>query len=295
MQMIQCPRCDASLPEYAKYCAYCGESVTSPEHTTIPYKARHNQNVQVLDEPTQSALPKVKKFDRVAPQQLQIPHFYTFGSESRATSPNKFLPSSARPATINVRRARMGGFTHSHTLTPDPASEFADNEQDEHRQLTWHKEVSSEPMEVPHTPFPRPISQPRPILLKRKSRRRLSVTLFFWVTALVLLILLLAGVFGVFVTFGRGLPTKTPPPSTVPTLTITPNVVASGGTLTIRGSNFTPRGHIGLTRDGALPLIDTGGTSIINTDLHGQFADTVIVSGDWGAGGHVINAEDAIT
>ncbi len=293
MQMIQCPQCDASLPEHAKYCAYCGESITSPGHSAIQSQARNHQSVQVLDEPTQSALPKIKKIDHVVPQQIHIPHFYTIGSELRATSPNNFLRSSARPATINVRRARMGGFTHSHTLTQDPPGELAESVQDEHRQLTWHKEVSSEPMEVPHTPFPRPISQPRPILLKRKSRRP-SVKLFFWASALVLFIFLLAGVFGVFVTFGRG-PTKPSPQSTGPTLMITPNAVASGGMLTIRGSSFTPRGHIGLTRDGVLPLIDTGGTSIINTDIHGQFADTVIVSGDWGAGAHVINAEDAIS
>src|SRR5262249_34696820 len=53
---------------------------------------------------------------------------------------------------------------------------------------------------------------------------------------------------------------------------------------------------VGLTRDSAfLPIWDTGNNSIIITDEHGNFSDTVPALQDWGTGPHTLNAEDAVT
>ena len=52
---------------------------------------------------------------------------------------------------------------------------------------------------------------------------------------------------------------------------------------------------IGLTRDDSIPVLDTGGVSITQSDAQGNFTDTVQVQANWGSGSHTINAEDALT
>jgi len=76
-------------------------------------------------------------------------------------------------------------------------------------------------------------------------------------------------------------------------LQVSPSNLPIGATMTLRGSNFTPHGKVGLARDGTIPLLDTGGVSIITADAHGNFTDTVLVDASWEAGEHLISAEDA--
>jgi hypothetical protein len=77
-------------------------------------------------------------------------------------------------------------------------------------------------------------------------------------------------------------------------LQVTPASVALGNIVALRGSYFSPHGHIGLTRDTNIPIIDTVGNTIIQADSDGSFTDTVSVEAEWQAGIHLIRAEDAI-
>ena len=113
--------------------------------------------------------------------------------------------------------------------------------------------------------------------------------------AAVLIIVLLLGSF-LFLTQFRTSSTILSQPSQgkgVLSLQVTPSPVALGGRLTLRGSNFYPSGRVGLTRDANIPIVDTGGTSIIHADKTGSFSDTVWVDPSWGSGLHTIHAEDA--
>jgi len=113
--------------------------------------------------------------------------------------------------------------------------------------------------------------------------------------AAVLIIVLLLGSF-LFLTQFRTSSTILSQPSHtrgVLSLQVTPPTVALGGMLTLRGSNFYPSGRVGLTRDASIPIVDTGGTSIIHADKTGSFSDTVWVDPSWGSGPHIIRAEDA--
>ncbi len=163
---------------------------------------------------------------------------------------------------------------------------------------TWHKElaVPTSQVDVPLSPRP---SQSRHIMFTRLPTRGqphrgiIPPLLLFWASVVTVIVLLLGGIFGVFVTFGREL---FPPTAGlhVPTLEVSSSSVAIGATLTLRGSNFTRHGHVGLTRDVMLPMVDTGGASIIQADGKGTFTDTVVVTSDWQTGMHVLNAEDAV-
>jgi Viral BACON domain len=77
------------------------------------------------------------------------------------------------------------------------------------------------------------------------------------------------------------------------TLHVTPATVALGAIITIRGTNFSPQAHIGLTRDMSIPITDTDGNSIITSDRTGSFTDTVVADAKWRAGSHIIRAEDS--
>jgi hypothetical protein len=126
-----------------------------------------------------------------------------------------------------------------------------------------------------------------------KKPPRLPTRLFSWISILVLLSLLLGGVFGLAVSFGREfLSTHN---SRVFALQVTPSTAAIGEIITLHGTGFSPSGRIGLTRDTNITLIDTGGMSIIHADRQGSFSDTVFVDPSWGAGPHIIRAEDAIS
>ena len=105
-------------------------------------------------------------------------------------------------------------------------------------------------------------------------------------------VLTLGGFFGVSGTLGHG--SLSAAQGNV-SLQITPGDVAVGATMTLRGTNFTPHGRIGLTRDSSVPVADTGGQVVIEADAAGNFSDTAIVGQDWGIGSHTINAEDATT
>lgn len=163
--------------------------------------------------------------------------------------------------------------------------------------LTWHKELDA-PGEQEDVLFvPRP-SQVYPIVLKPLPIKRswldraASLPPLFWMRLLAVSILLLVGVFGVFITIGRGLFNASAGPHG-PTLQASSSSVAPGATLTLHGSNFSPGSIAGLSRDAMIPIVDTGYLTRIPVDAKGSFTDTVTISPEWQAGIHTVNAEDA--
>jgi Viral BACON domain len=124
--------------------------------------------------------------------------------------------------------------------------------------------------------------------------RRRQPSLFFWVSVLMLCAVLLGGIVGVVLSLGHGALAQKLPNANEIVLQVTPASVALGNVITLRGSNFSPHGHIGLTRDTTIPIVDTGGNTIIQADSKGSFADTVNVEAEWQAGSHLIRAEDAM-
>jgi len=161
-------------------------------------------------------------------------------------------------------------------------------------QMTWQKVVDPPPNRTPVSYPPRPMIPPviQYIPLKREPEPyRGSPKSIFWVCMIVLLVLV--GAFGVTGAMGRRSTVSTPhgPLS----LQVTPQEVATGAMMSLRGANFSPQGHVGLTRDASIPILDTGGVSVTRSDAQGNFTDTVQVQANWGSGSHTINAEDALT
>ncbi len=223
---------------------------------------------------------------------FQGPHF---SPVSQTNTPP--LLGKTRPATVNASQRRRFANTNPRT-SPQGAQQYPVQDvvvqlhEEDARPLTWQK-VLDTPSALEAIPVsPRPTS-PRhmkvtPLPVKSSDGKHVPPVLFFWLSVGVVLILSLAGVFGLFVSFGHG----TTGPHT-PTLLASSNIIAIGATLELHGTNFTSNGRVGLTRDTVLPIADTGGVSIIQADSKGNFTDTVTVSPDWQAGIHTINAEDA--
>lgn len=166
---------------------------------------------------------------------------------------------------------------------------------DSHHQVTWHKDVEHRPRREPVAYSPRPpqtpLRLPTPDCDVLYPPRRLTPVAFFWISLALFLVLMLGSIIGIVASLGQDLSSSNNRIS----LQVTPNAINVGGTITLRGSHFSPRGKVGLTRDSSIPVMDTGGNEIITTAANGTFTDTVIVDGDWGAGPHTLNAEDAIT
>jgi len=161
--------------------------------------------------------------------------------------------------------------------------------------VTWHKDVEHQPRREPITHSPRPpqtpLRLPTPEYDMVYPRHRLTLTAFFWISLGLFLVLILGGIFGIVASLGQSLSSRNSGMS----LQVTPSAIDVGGTITLRGTHFSRRGEVGLTRDSSTPVMDTGGNEIITTDANGNFADTVIIDGNWESGPHTLNAEDAIT
>lgn len=261
--MLRCSCCDALVPESANYCGACGERLTSPGQRKPPHvHATH------------------------------IPLEETLIPQHRGT----------RPATVNTRRSSRSGrastsavFNRTDQQEYDEESElnWIDEDYALRQPLTWQKEMPP-PSTRTLSPLPSRPPQPRSIILtptvKRRQVRRMPPTLFFWSGVVLLIAFALGGFFGILVTWGHGL--FNPSIGSEPSLQITPNTVSIGVVMTLQGKNFSPRGRVGLTRDIAIPLADTAGAAIITADPDGNFTDSVVVTSNWEAGIHTINAED---
>ena len=282
MRVIRCPNCDEPLPGLANFCAICGETlISSPTSTTTMLSRR--------------------------PRSLKVSHFFALRSDAQETVPFKKLSSvSSETVKLVQRPLRLG---RDSTIPPGRIADnsLEDVESDDDRPGgNWHKIVDSRPrtpavprtsMPAPRMPLPLPPEYlltaipPRPT---RTSPRRRQPSIFFWVSVLMFLAVLLGGLVGVVLSLRHGALAQKLSQANEIALQVTPASVALGNVITLRGSNFSPHGHIGLTRDTTIPVVDTEGNTIIQADGKGSFADTVIVEAEWQAGSHLIRAEDAI-
>jgi hypothetical protein len=279
----------------AKYCATCG--------LPLPSLAQSSDNKN-------KAASTVKKYNR--PAALKTPRFYSVatgenegsqktGSRVTATSvkPEENAPVSSSEASVP---AQQNGDKHE-----------VSDDYDLHRRATWSKIVTYKTPRVEPTPvipittipspppvIPKPALPPpppppaQPGRVPPKEPRRVPTHLYSWISILVLAGLLLGGIFGIVASLGRGILGQPSHTTGTLTLQVIPATVAPGGIITLHGSNFSPSGHVKLYRDTNVEIVDTGGANIIQAGEKGSFSDTVIVDPAWGAGPHIIRAEDAI-
>jgi hypothetical protein len=236
------------------------------------------------------------------PSALKVPRFYALHNSTHDTSPR---------LTATVQQSRHYGTGSSSQTLPvyRPSLVEQDVIDDElQSRANWEKIVTHKtsrvtpetvnPLVVPGVYKPLLGETPPALIsvqsLPTKEPPRLSTRFVSWLSILVLLCLLLGGFFGLAVSYGRGFLDKASHTSHVFALKVTPLNAAIGGIITLNGTAFSPNGKVGLTRDTNITLIDTGGVNIIHADSQGSFSDTVIVDPSWGAGPHIIHAEDAM-
>lgn len=142
---------------------------------------------------------------------------------------------------------------------------------------TWQKVVTT----TPHT---LPALSPTGSAHHKQHARSRPV---FWLGLVGLFALVFSSVFVVTISSRHATP---PPIPQQPALQISPTTIALGGIITLRGAHFAPNSTLTLGRDQQLQLIDTGGESSIETDVHGAFSDTVIIDPNWQAGKHILYA-----
>src|SRR5947209_8714843 len=285
MRVIRCPHCDEPLPGFANFCAICGEALMpTPTSTTGKLSRR--------------------------PQALKVPRFFALKKDVEETVLfGAVSPASSSDETVKLVQ-RPPRYSRNSTKPPGsiPIGLFDDIEfVDSRPSGNWHKVVDSRPrtpavsrssIPVPRKPLPLPpeyrlmtIPSPPP----RRQRQRWQPSIFFLVSILLLLVALLGSLVGVVISLDRGALAEKLSHTNEIALQVTPASVALGNIVALRGSHFSPHGHIGLTRDTNIPIIDTVGDTIIQADSTGSFTDTVIVEAEWQAGAHLVRAEDAIT
>src|SRR5579884_794388 len=291
MNRIHCPDCGELLPASANYCAFCGNLVvTGPGQSSITLVADRGDDQQKTEEhvaahDTPAAL---SSLPQKPSQQLnaQRRDMALAGSSQRGALPGTMVSAPGRWRRGLITRPLIDDLLEQEVPLADD---------DGLHPATWHKDVQPTPNRLkpiyPPRPTPPRVMVPAPYLTQ--PRRRMPPGIVVWASLLVMIALVLSGIFGVFVSLGRGLAGT--PDNGEMALEVTPGSIAINGVITLRGVNFSPHTHVGLTRDNALPMWDTSGDTIITTDASGSFSDTVQVLQDWGAGPHTLNAEDAAT
>lgn len=226
------------------------------------------------------------------------PESKTVLAEAETTLNLKQLQQQERnDATLNLKQLRRGARTYleADMLAPGDETQEAEDQDDEivERHETWQKVVE----------YKTPPSLPVIALASSHTRRRrfysslrpawCSPRAFFWLNALLLCALLLAGGFGVAIGFARNTPRAVVPPALA--LQGFPGTIALGGILTLRGTHFTPSGQVALSRDKHITVLDTGGASTVRADAYGTFSDTIVADPAWLSGSHILYATDTHT
>ncbi|HYB00572.1 MAG TPA: hypothetical protein VED37_10190, partial [Ktedonobacteraceae bacterium] len=205
---------------------------------------------------------------------------------------SNLIPTSLTPP---LEEAQIGDY-----------SEFDDEllHRENWEKVVTHKSdrVSSNRTTPPTVPVvfkPLAVEKPHTVVSTAKNTPKkppyLSMRLYSWISVLVLLCLVLGGAFGLAASYGRELLGQSAHTNRVFSLKVTPSNSTVNGTLTLHGSAYSRNGEVGLTRDQNITLVDTSGVNIVHADSQGSFSDTVIVDPSWGAGDHIIHAEDAIS
>src|SRR6266487_301964 len=291
VRVIRCPNCQEPLPWTANFCAKCGEQLSA--RTQSPHKK--NKNLLI---------PDLKKAHR--PAALKVSRFYAVDNGVHAPAQRKEPLMATTPVKSRLNGQVLGNTTI--TLLPDTDSQEEYTDLEWQRRATWEKvvtyktpRVSPQPITPPSIPAissPPAGSTPPALVSVRKTPPkkppRIPSRVFSWISLIVLACLLLGGIFGLVVSFGHGILSRSSHSSGPLTLQITPSTVALGGIITLHGTDFSPSARVGFTLDANITLIDTSGANIIRADAKGSFSDTAFVDPSWGGGPHVIHAEDAI-
>ncbi len=159
------------------------------------------------------------------------------------------------------------------------------------RSPTWRKEVAPSLNRANPVPLPPRPARSRPPMWNtwRRIRYQLSPIIIVWISILIFLIC--GSIFGIVTTRGSGISSN----SHEIALQVTPDNASVGATVILNGEHFNPYGKIGLTRDTSIPIQDTANATIIEADSNGNFTDTLVITPDWEAGLHMVNAEDAFS
>ncbi len=306
MKAIRCPQCDRRLPGDATYCASCGYTFkVSETSTTI----------------------------RVDRRLFRIPRFFSIGNNNdtlilgdnsetvklgQKSSVSLIEPSDFPDAPVDTNESPVKLERDKDELLSLVAESTIPLEHGPHDRLTevddsiftqqgsnWHKILEMRPLRPTPTPRPPATPPPYPVMETlaerssvpapaRKKARNIPPALFFWISMLLLVAIVIGGFFGIFVTFGSNILSHPQAQNTQLMLQVTPSTAVLGTMITLRGSHFTRRGRIGLTRDADIAISDSSGNSIITANASGSFSDAVMVTPNWGAGSHLIHAEDAL-
>ncbi|HLH62931.1 MAG TPA: hypothetical protein VKV20_14715 [Ktedonobacteraceae bacterium] len=321
MDVISCPNCAESLPRIAKYCPACGRPLAAGLSSAIGKQA-NPLHVPEAPDPGRTAIFKSHRLYPIRENE-DLPTQPMHAEEDAPTEP---MPGNA--SSQDRETQRTGNRTRDEAVIISPSqwqrlaagndisfsTRLLDDEdgiihdQPEMRPFsTWNKVVRNknrstvltppqlEPLVTPDTPPPvLPTQRVRPVQ-QQPPPRRPQPKLFFWLSTLAIIALLLGGIFGIVNVLGRSPAAQSPSEQGAFSLQVTPSTIALGGTITLRGTRFSPHGRVGLTRDTNIPVIDTGGAHIITTNGSGNFTDTVTVDPTWLSGSHTIQAEDAAT
>lgn len=291
MRVIHCEQCGTPLPWTAQFCAICGAAVSS--HPLIS---------DYLDASEHSA-------KRPHTGSLKTHSFYKMEQrdpdETQRLDHAPVLADSTQLSTMSA----VDDAAASRAFFEDWLEvEEIDDETMQLRRDTWQKfvthktpaiSVATREAVAPVAPLYRPWAELSPALAppykKQSPRSPLTPRMAGWVAIAIIIGLLLGGGFGVFVSLGQNVnaPISSLTDSLSLSLQVTPSSIAFGGIITLRGSHFTPRGRIGLTRDTSIPIFDTSGSSFTIADANGSFSDTVSIDSSWTSGPHTIKAEDA--
>jgi Viral BACON domain len=301
VRVKRCPNCQEPLPGAAKFCGKCGEYLSAPgQSSNNNYKSQRASAVKIAHRPAA----------------LKVSRFSTVDTDPNIITQHLYPPM----ATNSVKSRQSSLFSDNEIMTPVEQIDDRPGDDDDYemqRRATWNKIVT---YKTPRVPIPPPsVAPPDPITpipvepaipgppagsnppaliqgrqAPPKQPRRVPTQLFSWISILVLVGLSLGGIFGLVVSFSRGILTQPSHNNGVLSLQVTPSTVALGGIITLRGSSFSPSVRVGLTRDTNIAVLDTSGENIIHTDKGGSFSDTVIVDPAWRAGAHILRAEDAV-
>lgn len=294
MQTISCPNCGDPLGDAAGYCLSCGQAVRSSE-VTRPLK---RSRASFLSEEGQACVEwtEAGPTDRLPPRGAVAPGLLQEKGETGwKLSVAQETPEDLVESTLNLRRMRRGARERLEADMLGPLDQGSEEDQDDElveQRATWQKVVERRTgISLPAVAALSPgagLYQRLRTSLQPDAR---SPRIYFWLSALLLVCLLLASGFGVAISAGR----RVPRPARVTQLQAFPQTIALGGIITLRGAYFTAHSQVRLSRDNNIPVDDTGGAGSVRADTHGFFSDTVIVDPAWLAGPHILFALDEQT
>lgn len=308
MKMISCPNCAEPLPGTAKYCTACGLPLPAAGPSSADEKPANSPDTQ------NATRPAVFKSHRLYPvrNNEELP--------TQPIDPEEDVPTQAMVSEQDKETQRIKPRDGIVTISPSQwqrlvsdgdlsfSTQFIDeaeggNNDEMQRFSTWNKVVHYKGGSIltppdPETPAIAPSLPPTQVIQPVQHQlppRRPQPKLLFWLCTLAIVALLLGGIFGIVNVLGRTPTVQSSSARGAFSLQVTPSSIALGGTITLRGTTFSPRGRVGLTRDTNVPVIDTGGSHMLTADNSGNFTDTVVVDSTWLSGPHIIRAEDALT